>query len=124
MQVGDPSKLLGGMRFADPDLQRRRPAKQEALHHLTTGSTQERRLVLRLDAFGNDADAERPRKPDDRRDDRARARIGVDAAYERAVDLELAEREIDQVAQIGISGAEIVDGDGYAHRGKLLEDRG
>ena len=104
------------------DPQRRRPAEQEALHGLAAGGPQHRRLVLRLDALGDRVDAERPRQADDRRDDGARAGVGIDAADEGAVDLQLLEREVDEVAEVGIAGAEIVDGDRDAHVGKLLQD--
>ena len=68
------------LRFARPDLERRRAAEQITLHHLATGGPEQRRLALGFDAFGDDADAERPRQPDDGRDDGARVGIRVDAA--------------------------------------------
>lgn len=71
MQAGDAPDLVGGVLVAKPELERCRPAEQVALHHFAAGGPQQRRLALGLDAFGDDADAERARKPDDGRDNSA-----------------------------------------------------
>ena len=73
-------------------------------------------LRLGADAFGDDAQPQAARQRDDRLGDRGVAGIGLEVGDERDVDLERVDREVLQVRQARVAGAEIVD----RHRKALL----
>ena len=73
------------------------------------------RVARRLDALGDDAQAQAVRERDDRFHDRGVVRVRHEFAHEAAIDLEFVEREAPQVAQARIARAEIVDRNVHAH---------
>ena len=93
-----------------------RRREEVALGLVAVERDQRDELLLGLDAFGGDAQAERVGQTDDRRDDRGVAGIGAEAAHERTVDLHGVDREPLQVAERGVAGAEVVDRELHAER--------
>ena len=75
-----------------------------------------------LDALRHDLEAERVGELDGRADDRAAAAVRGDVGDERAVDLELVDREVAQVGEGAVAGAVVVDRDAQAERAQRLED--
>src|SRR6266851_64398 len=85
------------------------PADVEALGEVAAELTQELERGLVFDAFRHNLEAQIVRELDRRPDDdalSARARHGAD---ERLVDLQPRDRQLGQVAQGGVPGAEVVD---------------
>src|SRR5256885_298105 len=74
---------------------------------------EELQLLLRLDAFGDDLEPELAAHRDDGRADRGVIRVPPEIRHERAVDLERLDREMLEVRERGVAGAEIVDRDVY-----------
>ena len=68
-----------------------------------------RRVLLGLDALGDDLDAERMADIDDRGDEPALAVELDDRHHQLAVDLEAARPQLQQADDRGVAGAEIVD---------------
>src|SRR5258705_1507096 len=91
-----------------------RLADEVALHPVAARDPQGVRLVFRIHALGHDLHAQRARERDDGRDERHRARLLQHADDEGAVDLERLHRELREIAERGIAGAEVVDGDAHA----------
>src|SRR5205823_2305443 len=73
-------------------------------------------IELRLcsHAFRHDLEAETPREGDDGFGDGSVPRVGLEIGNERDVNLQRVDREVLQVRQRRVAGAEIVDGDGKA----------
>ena len=92
---------------------RARPRDQEALHLVATLDAQLLELLDRLDGLGRGGDAECGRKARDGLDDRLGVAI-VQVTHEGAVDLDLVEGELAQIAEPRIARAEIVHGDLHA----------
>ena len=80
-------------------------------------------LPLVLDAFGDDAQAQRMRELDDRIDDRTRIDAVLDVHHEAAIDLQLLGGQLAQVAQARVAGAEVVDRQVDARRAEAAEGR-
>src|SRR5712691_9039573 len=95
--------LVAGHRLAD----------EVALHLVAAREPQGVRLVFRIDALGHDRQPQRARERDDGGDERHRVRLLQHGDDERAVDLERLYRELREVAERGIAGAEVVDGDAH-----------
>src|SRR5690606_3808165 len=74
----------------------------------------ERGDVRRLDALDDDGDVEAVREVDDRGRDGPGLRFVDERGGERAVDLQHVGGQAPQVAEGGVPGAEVVDGDGDA----------
>ena len=55
-------------------------------------------------------------------DDRGGTRVVGHRLHERAVELQLVDRQLAQVGQRGVAGAEVVDRDADAERAQLAED--
>jgi hypothetical protein len=85
----------------------------ERLHALELG--------FALDAFGGDRDAERAGHGGDRAHDRLVGGLGVDLAQERAVDLQLLDRQQAQVGEARVAGAEIVDREAHPEPADALQ---
>ena len=68
-----------------------------------------RQLRRLLDALGDGLEVERLAEPQDREDDRRLGRPVVEARDERAVDLQLVDREAAEVVQRRVAGPEVVD---------------
>src|SRR5690242_6356023 len=86
-------------------------AEQIALDQVAILLLQEAELGGRLHTLGGDLDPQRFAERDDGADDRHRVRVLLHLRDEGAVDLDLVEREALEVAQAGITGAEIVERD-------------
>ena len=69
-----------------------------------------------LDALGRDREAEAVRHCRDRLHDLRVRGMRIELAQERAVDLQLVDRQAAQVSETRIAGAEVVDRDAYAER--------
>ena len=83
---------------------------QVALQAVTAETSKESRLRLGFDALGNDLKAQALGKLDDGADDRLVTGVFADTGDETAVDLQLLDGKHLEVAERGIAGAEIVDG--------------
>ena len=86
-----------------------------ALEHLKLG--------LGLDALNDQLDLKQAGQHRHRTDDRL-GRLGLDVLGEGPVDLDLVHRELAQIGQAGIAGAEVVQRDAHAGRrdvGQLLQ---
>ena len=92
-----------------------------ALHLGAAGAAHQLELLLGLDPLGRGLDAEACPEIGDRPDDHRAAAVALDVLDERAVDLDLVERERAQIAERGISGAEIVHRDAHAERAQLMQ---
>src|SRR5690606_32387607 len=79
-----------------------------ALAEGTAGGADGLDLLDRLEAFGDNVHVERRAHFRHRADDRVALLAGVRAGDEAAIDLDLPERELVDVAERGIAGAEIV----------------
>src|SRR5690606_16447929 len=104
----------------DEPVRAQRCAEEIALHGLAARAADERELGLRLDAFGDDVEAELARDADDSLV-QAPTPLVVAAGKQRAVDLQLAERETREVRKVRVSRAEVVDGQLHPHPADLLE---
>ena len=80
---------------------------------------QELRLLLRFNALGDDAQAEVPGHRQHQLDDGGVVDVVRRVVHEALVDLQLVQGEALQVGQAGIAGAEVVDRETNAQRGKL-----
>src|SRR5882762_10791752 len=83
-----------------------RLADEVALHLVAARDPQGVRLVFRIDALGHDRQTQRARERDDGRDERHRAGLLQHGDDEGAVYLERLHRELGEVAERGIAGAE------------------
>ena len=97
-----------------------RPREQEALTRVAVGALQVLELGQVLDALAEGLEVERLAQVDEGLDERGRLLGGGDALDEGAVDLERVDRELTQVGERAVAGAEVVDGDPDAER---LESR-
>ena len=88
--------------------------EQIALHLPAAGDPQQLELLDRLHALGGRDHVEARARPVTARDDRRAIGSRGDFRDERAVDLDLVEREHAQVAQRRIAGAEVVENDRHA----------
>src|SRR5687768_17083030 len=86
-----------------------RPADEVALDEIAAAAFQVLALRLGLHAFADHLDVQGMRERHDGRDDGALVMVAGHLGGERAVDLELVDREALQVGQAGVAGAEIVD---------------
>jgi hypothetical protein len=99
--------------------------EQVALRVAAAGAAQLGELLGVLDALGDDADAELPRRRrDGDQDSRGRGgRRAVERADERAVELDHVDRQLAEMAQRGVAGAEVVEGDAHAERAQVGQAR-
>src|SRR5690606_23511995 len=86
-----------------------RPGQVIALQPVAVCQAQEGGLPLGLNAFGNDRHPERLAEVDDRGKDRRSVMGGIQTGNEAAIDLQRVERELAQIAQARIAGAEVVE---------------
>jgi hypothetical protein len=105
----------------DQGLARHRAGDEIALGFWTTRRAQEIELLESLHALGGDAELEAEPELHDAAHDRDVVGIGVDAADERAVDLDPVDRQPLEQHQAGLPGAEIVQRDPCAHVVQLLQ---
>src|SRR5262249_53150123 len=104
-------------------LDRKRGRIQIALREGTAEIAQQRRLFDRLDALGDETQAEIYGEAGDRAHDRAVAEIGGDVAHEAAIDLERVERRRRERVERRVAGAEVVDHQRHAQRLEVLQSR-
>src|SRR3569833_987154 len=93
---------------------RQRPAEEKTLHHVTAHFPQKRELFGCFDPFRHHAESEAACHGDDGGDNGGIVLIGLDVADESAIDLEGAYGKTLEIAQRGIAGAEVVDGEPYS----------
>src|SRR5271168_468169 len=98
-----------------------RTAKQEALPLVAALRAQIAEFGFGLDAFGRNGHAEARAKADDRTHDRLRVAIASEVTHKRLVDLDLVERKASEIAEAGITGAEIVHRDAHAERAQRVQ---
>src|SRR6267378_2098705 len=84
-------------------LARHRPRKTEALQELASSRTEERLLLVRLNAFCNNAQPEPVRESEQAADDLLAHGIVADALDKRAIELDAVDRESGQGAERGIT---------------------
>ena len=104
----------------------------EALREVAAARRQRVGLGRALDAFRDRHEPERVRDLHDGPDEQ-RARPAEDVAHERAVDLQQVDRELLEVRERRVAGAEVVDGEPHAEvaqapqpdrrRGRVLHER-
>ena len=93
----------------------------EALRIVVAGGRQELRVPFGLDALGHQLQAQRMRHLRGGLDDDAIVGVVAHAHDERLVELERVHRQVAQVAERRIAGAEIVDGDEHAELVDFLD---
>src|SRR5262249_27458757 len=90
------------------------PSEKVTLDQIAARGGEERELLGRLDALGDDLEAEVMAERDDRAGDQRALAIDVDLVDERAVDLERVDLEAAEVGERRVAGAEVVDRDAHA----------
>src|SRR5689334_10900836 len=100
---------------------RRGPGEEEALHLVAAGKPQQDALMLGFDALDEHRQAKRTAERHHRLDDHAAIGGAAERGHEALVDLDLVERKPLQVAEVGITGAEIVKCDTYAELVQILD---
>ena len=98
-----------------------RPAEVVALHLVAPLLPQQLHVRLGLDAFRGDREPERVPERDDRGRDRRVVGIGGDLANEGAVDLQRVQREVLEVAERRVAGAEVVHREVQTHGAERVE---
>src|SRR6185369_10764060 len=81
-------------------------------------------LGLGLDALGDHFHPQRAAEMDDRLDDRRALALAAHAVDEAAVDLEAIERELADIVEARIAGAEIVERDAETHLAQAVQRLG
>ena len=121
----DRRGACGAVELRDPRQERvrlERGGERVALYLVAAHVGQHRDRVRRLDALGNDAQAELADQRDHRRDDRLAAPVvGAERIDERLVDLDDVRRQRLEIGEAAVSGAEIVDRNPDARRRQRLE---
>src|SRR5450755_539230 len=87
---------------------RQRPADEIALYRVAAFVGEEAQLLLGFDALGDNRHPEAVAKADHGPHDRRRLRIASEIHDEGTVDLDLVERKRLQIAQRGITAAEVI----------------
>ena len=95
-----------------------RPAEQKTLADMETGFAQRLPLLLGFHSLGDDIDRQLLTENADAFHDRQDRRFGIHTLNEVAVQLNAVQRIIHDMAERGVTGAEVVQGDADAH---LLE---
>jgi hypothetical protein len=84
---------------------------------------EQRGLVLLLDPLSDDRQAEAVHEADQPADQAGAAGVGREAAHERLVELEPVQRQVGEVGQRRVAGAEVVGRDGHPGGAPALEQR-
>src|SRR5579862_350639 len=117
-----PVRQVGG-RERRQLLGRRGPAEEVALSQEAAQRPQCVGLAVALHSFGHDRQSQRVAQGDDRAHDGGVVRVGVDLADEGPVHLERLHRELLQVAERGVAGAEVVHLEVHPELAQRLEQR-
>ena len=91
-----------------------RLAEKESLHIVTMLFTQEMQLPFVFNTLGSDGEMETPCHLNNRRSDRLFVAVSMQVVDEAAIDLELADWKLLEVAQARVAGAEVIDCELYA----------
>src|SRR5947208_16328507 len=97
-------------------VERQRFAEEVSLQLVASEPIQFLGLLLSIDALRDDFEPQRMSHRDDGRDERHDGRVFQHGDDERAVDLERVYRELRQVTERGIAGAEVIDRDAHSER--------
>src|SRR5690348_5673338 len=103
-----------------------RPGDQESLAELAAHFAQRDQLPWLLDALGDDLEPQVPAELDHGPGQQRERGVVTEPGDERGIDLDDVQRELAQVGQRGVAGAEVVDGQLHAHLvqgGQLLDDQ-
>ena len=92
------------------------PGDVVALREVDAELAQQLERLGVLDALGDGLQAEAARERDDRLDDVGAGRVRREVAHELDVDLEEVERELLEVGEAAVAGAEVVEGELAAER--------
>ncbi len=109
---GPGDQLPTSAQHLDETLASQRPGVQVPLHGLAAEVGDDRVLLERLDALGDDPQAQGAGQGDDRgRHGAGRSGRGAQVPHEGPVDLEVVDGQVLEVGQRGVARAEVVDGD-------------
>ena len=98
--------------------------EQKALHLVTARQPQQHPLVLGFNALDQYRRAQCPGKGHDRLNDHASIGGSAERRDEAFVDLELVQRKALKIAQVGIAGAEVVQGDSHTQGMQIIDALG
>jgi hypothetical protein len=98
-------------------------ASRKPLGDITTAGLQAGEDIVGFYALGNDPEGQVVAEIDDRADDGRVGRVGQHVGDEALVDLELVERQLGQVAELGLAPAEVVQACSHSRSGQFGEDR-
>src|SRR5258706_2948280 len=101
---------------------RQRRGEQLSLRQVAAERLQRLARLRELHALGEDAEAEVVREVDRAAHHGAVAGVGDEAGHERAIDLDLVDREALEMGERGVAGAEIVEGESHADAFQARED--
>src|SRR2546421_365916 len=101
-----------------------RHAEETSLPLLAAQIEQALELCRALEPFGGDADADGMRQRGDGAHDRLVGEVRLDGAQEQPIDLQLVDRQLAQIGEARVAGAEVVDGEAHAELADLGERRG
>src|SRR4051812_5587481 len=93
----------------------------KALEMRGAGGAERHDLRFGLDPFRDHAEPQGAAEMDDRMDDRRTLALAAHAVDEAAVDLQAIERELADVVEAGIAGAEIVERDAETHLAQAVQ---
>src|SRR2546423_1793539 len=111
------------LREPDRELRRGKRLRQEvALRRVAAELDEAIPDLGRLDALGDDAEAEVAAEVDRRADDPCVLLLAVHRHHEGAIDLDLVHRQLAQVRERRVAGAEVVHGEADAGVAQALED--
>src|SRR4029079_15632405 len=96
-----------------------RSTEIKALNLVAAFRTQHRCLLHRLDALGDDLEVQAVPEAHDGAHDRGVARVSRDVAHEALFDFQPVDREVLDVGERRIAGAEVVNGDADAELAQL-----
>src|SRR6185437_7500186 len=110
------AQQLGELRW------RQRRTEVKALVLIAAEGAQEPELIGRLHPFRDHLEPQAVRQGDDRLHDGGIG-LAAELAHERAIDLQLVDREAPQIVDARIAGAEVIDRHHHPHAAQLLENR-
>src|SRR6202041_3963383 len=118
----EPPKRQPGFEQGCELSRKNRPAEIVSLRLITLAGLKECQFFVRLDALGNNPEAETCAHPYNRSHNRCLGRGNRDLTDERLIDLQRINRELPEIAQTGIPCAKVIDGHLHAARSQCLKD--